>query len=219
MRIKNLFIPVLITTILWISCDQDEATDRFGINRNKVMSINAMVVETQAGWMMLSERHGFLEFLTNLHDSIRIDGMMVRADVFVGNTYFDDSEGTLDDDTWDRNFTYAELVTLEEASDLYSGTKPPVLEIFWAPDYEDFEGQIPDGYGYYVQAKTGGFKIRQTGFPAIPGTGSFKSEVEASKVGMYVMYLLMTSNYLPHTGRTELDFLKIDHYEYIPIVP
>lgn len=218
---KTLLLSITVGVLLLsISCDQDEkVSDRFGINRKKVETINAIVMDTQVGWTLLSEKHGFLDLLTDFPDSLQIDGLKIKAEIYEGKTYFDAYDGSEDLIWYYRDFTYAELLSTKEHLTLYDGPEPPVIDIFWAPDYEDFEGQIPDGYGYYVQAWEGGIKIRQSEFPAVSGTGSFKTEVEAFKNGAFVIQKLITDGGLPGTKVADLDFMKIDWYVFIPDVP
>jgi len=211
------FILVTLSTVILISCDKDEEEpDVYGINYKQTETINAVVVDTQAGWTLLSETYGFLEFLESLNDSLKVDGMKVKADIYRGKTYYDDGEASLDNWTWMRNFTFAELISIEGNPTLYAGSIPPLIEIFWSPDWDDNLRQYPDGYGCFIQASEEGFKIRVIHFPAIAGLGSFKTEVEAYKMGAYIMHLMMISNDLPGTGILDMDFLKIDWYIYFP---
>lgn len=210
----------LLTVCVFIAiisgCKKDEESDIYGINHDTLESIKAIVVDTQAGWTLLSERYGFLELLYPLHDSLRTDGMKVLAQINRGNTYFDDTKHSLDNHSYDRDFTFAIIKEITIDSTLFSGPEPPVIEIFWSQDYNDEVKKFSEGYGYYVQATEDGIKIRQPSFPGIGGLGAFKTKTEAYKNGMLVMHRLKTVGGLPSTKKPDLDFLKIDWYVWIP---
>jgi hypothetical protein len=208
------FIGIFV--LLMSACDKDDSSDIYGIDYGRLEPINAIVVDTQAGWTLLSEKYGFLELIEPLHDSLKIDALKVTAQIHRGNTYFDGYDNTLDNITHERDFTFAVIVSVEEKTSLYVGPDAPIIEIFWSQNYNDEVKKFSDGYGYFVQAIENGFKIGQPSFPGIAGLGAFKTEVEAYKTGMLVMHRLKISGRLPSTKQADLNFLKIDWYVYIP---
>ena len=198
-------IVVFILFYFITSCDKtDKPEDPYGINYDVQESMNAVVVDTQIGWTLLCEEYGFIELMEPLHDSLHLDGLKVRIEINRGKTY--ENAGYL------RDFTYAIVNSVVLNPTLY--TEPPaVIEILWSPDESDEIVFYPDGYGYAVTISDGDFKIRQPHFPGVSGLGSFRTEIEAFKMGALVAHLLLAKNGLPTTGVPALDFLKIDWYE------
>ena len=208
---------IIISLMALAGCEKEEPPfDRFGIDETNAEPIRAMVVNTKIGWTLLAEKYGYLELLEPLRDDWKVDGLLVDAEINRGNTYFDDHENSTDDFAYFENFTYAKVLTIKENPDMYTDGVPPILRTVWSPDYSDELREYPDGFGYFVQATEGGFRIGQWIFPAIRGLGTFKTEVEARKMGMYVLHLILRDGWLPGTDRFDLEFLLIDWYIYIP---
>lgn len=204
MHYKKRIIIIFLSIIIIIGCDKnDKIEDPQGINYEIEENINAVVVDTQLGWTLLSEDYGFLELIEPLHDSLHIDGMKLRIKINRGKAF--------EKRKWYRFFTYASLNFAIENPTLYDNP-PAIIEIFWSPDDSDEIIKYPDGYGYDILVSSNSIKIRQSGFPGVPGFGTFKTEVEAFKMGVLVTHLLISNNGLPTTNVSDLDFLKIDWY-------
>lgn len=210
--LKYLIITFAILSI-FSSCNKDEEDDPMGINYSVEEEIDGMVVETtELGFTILSQHYGFLDLTDPIPQEWQVDGMLVKAKINRGKTYFDDANGSIDDIETYRYLTFAKLVTLEEDPSLYTGPESPYIEVVWSPDYSDDIVKYEDGYGYVVQATESGFIIGQYDFPTLEGLGTFKTQLEAQKMGMYILYLMTTSNDLPGTDRFDMDFLMIDWY-------
>ena len=210
---RKYLISFFLIFLVFTSCKKDEENDPMGIYYGVEEEIEGMVVETtELGFTILSRHYGFLDLTDSIPEEWRVDGMLVKARINRGKTYFDDADGSIDNIETYRYLTFAKLVTLEEDPSLYIGPKTPYIKIVWSPDFSDDIVKYEDGYGYVVQAKESGYIIGQYHFPALEGLGTFKTQLEARKMGMYVLYLMTTSDDLPGTDKFDLDFLKIDWY-------
>lgn len=208
-------IYVFGLTFICGSCSKEVEGDPYGIDQTVQVEVKGIVVNTQIGWTLLTQQYGFLDFIEPLNDSLKIDGLKVKATIYKGTTYFDD-DGSRRRNRYFKDFTFASLVQIEIASNLFEGPSSPFINVVWSPDHSDDIINYPDGYGYVVQARADSFVIGQYHFPGIEGVGTFKTEVEAYKMGMYILYLMTALNDLPGTDKADLDFLKIDWYVYVP---
>lgn len=192
------------------SCNKNNPEeDIFGIDYSKEIVLDGMIVDTRLGWLILTLDYGLLELNEEIADKWKTDGLIVKVTANIGKTYFDDEMHTLDQISYRRNFTFANLVELEEFNGLL-GPEPPILQVVWSPYYSDETRTYPDGWGYFAQATVEGIRILQPNLPGVAGVNTFSNETQAAKFGMYVLHLLTVSNDFPGTNAQDFSFFKID---------
>jgi hypothetical protein len=165
--------------------------------------VASIVVDTKEGYLLLSPYKGYLHLCNETGVDLQQDGLLVSASGELKSTCI-----RKDDYTKRNEESFSILKEWERSPDSSFSNLPIKIKIIRSEDFES-----PVGFGYDIQ-KASGFHIQQPVIPAVGGNQTFKTKLQAYKVGVLVAYKMTSDLGLPAITEEDLDLLKIEYIKY-----